>query len=521
MSKKIIIGSRGSDLALWQAHFVQDRLKTLNIESEIKIIATKGDKIQDLSFDKIEGKGFFTKEIEEALLNKEIDLAVHSHKDLETEQPQGLTVAAVSGRADAADILLIRKECVDENQRFSLKKNAIVGTSSARRKSQFLMFRSDVEIKDLRGNVPTRIDKLRLGNYDAILLASAGVGRLKLNLNEFFVERLDPKQFIPAPAQGVLALQIREDDTELFTTLQDFNNKTIQSTCFVERKILNLFDGGCQLPLGAYCEMADDEETYNVWLAVANKPDSTPVSVYAEGKNPETLAERMVEKAKSLNPTSVFITRELFPDDLFHIVLSNLGYDVTGKPLIETTQIPIIKTPKTDWIFFSSKNAVYHFFKQNPEIKSDAKIGVIGRATAEALRKFDKRADFIGVSADTKLIGKQFRALVGRTRVLFPQAKKSIKSIQGQMLDKDQAINLFVYETIENPEYNIPDSEVLVFTSPSNVEAFYKTHTIKPHQKVVAIGHATASELKNRDIHHPKLPDAFDGLSLARAVMSL
>ena len=249
----IRIGSRGSDLALWQANHVKKQLEALGSSVEIKIIVTQGDAIQNLSFDKLEGKGFFTKEIETALLNNEIDLAVHSHKDLETEQPKGLIVAAVSEREDPADLLLIRKEKVDTLQLWSLAEQSIIGTSSARRKSQVRGFRPDAEIKDLRGNVPTRIQKLRDGQYDAILLAKAGVDRLKIELSEFHVERLDPEEFIPAPAQGVLALQIREGDQELLKFLEKMNHSVVQERIAVERKVLNLLQGGCQLPLGVYC----------------------------------------------------------------------------------------------------------------------------------------------------------------------------------------------------------------------------------------------------------------------------
>lgn len=249
----IRIGSRGSDLALWQANHVKKQLEALGSSVEIKIIVTQGDAIQNLSFDKLEGKGFFTKEIETALLNNEIDLAVHSHKDLETDQPKGLVVAAVSEREDPADLLLIRKEKVDTLQLWSLAEQSIIGTSSARRKSQVRGFRPDAEIKDLRGNVPTRIQKLRDGQYDAILLAKAGVDRLKIELSEFHVERLDPEEFIPAPAQGVLALQIREGDQELLKFLEKMNHSVVQERIAVERKVLNLLQGGCQLPLGVYC----------------------------------------------------------------------------------------------------------------------------------------------------------------------------------------------------------------------------------------------------------------------------
>jgi len=253
----IRIGSRGSDLALWQANHVKKQLENLGCSVEIQIIKTIGDEIQHLSFDKLEGKGFFTKEIEQALLEKSIDLAVHSHKDLETNPPAGLVIACVSEREDPADMLLVSKSSTDAENLWNLKLHAVVGTSSSRRKSQVMRFREDVTIKDLRGNVPTRIQKLREGQYDAILLAKAGVDRLNIDLSEFHVVVMDPTEFVPAPAQGVLALQIRENDQELFSLLQKMNHPEVQKRIAVERKVLNLMDGGCQLPLGVYCDEAD------------------------------------------------------------------------------------------------------------------------------------------------------------------------------------------------------------------------------------------------------------------------
>lgn len=251
------IGSRGSDLALWQAHHVKRQLEDLGCTVDLTIIKTQGDAIQHLSFDKLEGKGFFTKEIEQALLDNTVDLAVHSHKDLETNPPAGLMIAAVSEREDPADLLLISKNSTDDSMNWGLKEGAVVGTSSARRKSQVLRFRDDVMIKDLRGNVPTRIQKLREGQYDAILLAKAGVDRLQVDLSEFNVVRLEPTEFVPAPAQGVLALQIRENDQALFDLLQQMNHTVIQRRIAVERKVLNLMQGGCQLPLGVFCDEND------------------------------------------------------------------------------------------------------------------------------------------------------------------------------------------------------------------------------------------------------------------------
>jgi hydroxymethylbilane synthase len=292
--KKIIIGSRGSDLALGQANHVRKQLENLGHEIEIKVIVTQGDAIQHLSFDKLEGKGFFTKEIESALLDGSIDLAVHSHKDLETNPPKGLVIAAVSEREDPSDLLLIAQDKVDLTQEWDLIENGIIGTSSARRKSQVVRFRPDLTINDLRGNVPTRIQKLRDGKYDAILLAKAGVDRLQLDLSEFYVKVLDPTVVIPAPAQGVLALQIRESDTELHAILAQIHHPDVAQRIGVERKVLNLLEGGCQLPLGVYCETES-----KVYVSHAkNWEDGADWMLY-EFDELENMAELIVEEINS------------------------------------------------------------------------------------------------------------------------------------------------------------------------------------------------------------------------------
>lgn len=290
----IRIGTRGSDLALWQAHHVKEQLEKNGNTVSITIIKTQGDKIQDLSFDKLEGKGFFTKEIESALLSKEVDLAVHSHKDLETTPPHGLIIAAVSEREDPAELLLIEKNANDSTQTWEIKLNSNIGTSSARRKSIVKAHRPDLEIKELRGNVPTRIQKLREGQYDAILLAKAGVSRLKIDLSEFHVVELNPKTFVPAPAQGVLALQIRDNETELFEEIQKLNNPWVEKQIAIERKVLNMMEGGCQLPLGVY---SDTENVYVSYTDQWTKGAQYFVFSYSEK---EELAEEIVSFLKSL-----------------------------------------------------------------------------------------------------------------------------------------------------------------------------------------------------------------------------
>jgi hydroxymethylbilane synthase len=296
ISKQIVIGSRGSDLALWQANFIKSQLEKLGLSVSIKIIKTQGDKIQHLSFDKMEGKGFFTKEIEEALLREEIDLAVHSHKDLETNNPEGLIIAAVSEREYPAELFLIHRDSFDENEPLKVKKGAVIGTSSSRRKSQLLAMRPDVILKDIRGNVPTRINKLRNKDFDAIMLASAGVTRLQLNTEDLESILLDPVQFVPAPAQGVMAIQIRENSKDLFEILQKINKIDVQELIGIEREVLRLMQGGCQMPLGAYC--FKDTMGYHLYVSVADSWKDIPKRLYLQSKVPMGLAEKAVVELK-------------------------------------------------------------------------------------------------------------------------------------------------------------------------------------------------------------------------------
>lgn len=255
-SPRLRIGTRGSQLALWQAHHTQAELSRHGIESELVIIKTKGDMVQHLSFEKMEGKGFFTKEIEEALLRGEIDLAVHSMKDLPTQSVAGgeLVITAVSYRDNPADCLVARPEALEGGQIFRLKTGATVGSSAARRKAQLADYRPDLALKDIRGNVPTRLQRLRDGDFDAIFLAAAGLNRLGVDLSGLERIELHPREFVPAPAQGVLAWQTHRDDMPTRLLLRRLHHPEVSAVTNVERRVLQLLDGGCQLPLGVYCE---------------------------------------------------------------------------------------------------------------------------------------------------------------------------------------------------------------------------------------------------------------------------
>lgn len=525
MRKKIIIGSRGSDLALWQARHVRQQLKRIGILAEIRIIKTQGDKIQHLSFDKLEGKGFFTKEIEEALLRGDIDLAVHSHKDLPTESPKGLMIAAVSEREDPSELLLIRRKAVDETQKFYLKKKALVGTSSARRKSQLLAWRPDVRIKDLRGNVPTRIQKLRSKQYDAILIAFAGVNRLKIDLREFMVVKLDPEEYIPAPAQGVLALQIRENDIQLKNTLKKLHHPAVQQCIEIERKVLNLLEGGCQLPLGVYASRTQNKVgKSHISIHVSKADDWNKFPVYqqwtSQGKN---IASRIVKSLRiSANrKKTVFITREIKKDDFLFRGLIGNGYRAVFTSLIETRRIPYRSFPKTDWIFFTSKHGVHNFFGQKPKL-SRQKLAAISPATADELQRLGYRVDFTGASGNTQETALQFRKHIGSSTVLFPQASEGLRTVQ-KKLSASKVFEIPVYQTMLRPRLSDRTSraDIIVFTSPSNVRSYLVKHTLKKSQQIISMGAATSSELKKNKCFNFKETPSYSDLGILKSILSV
>jgi len=245
---KITIGTRGSKLALWQANFIKDEIekKHKNIKVELKIIKTQGDKILDVPLAMVGGKGLFVKEIEDELLKGNIDLAVHSMKDVPTFFPEGLYLAIITEREDYRDAFLSRKNTPLKE----LPNNAIIGTSSLRRKAQLLNIKNNCQIKDLRGNVDTRIKKLENGDYDAIILATAGLKRM--GFEDKITEYLDVDVMIPAVGQGALGIEIRENDNKIKEIISFLNHEPTYFAVKAERAFLRMLEGGCQVPIGCY-----------------------------------------------------------------------------------------------------------------------------------------------------------------------------------------------------------------------------------------------------------------------------
>ncbi|HWK57331.1 MAG TPA: hydroxymethylbilane synthase [Parapedobacter sp.] len=526
VDRTLIIGTRGSELALWQANYVKDRLAEIGVDAALKVIKTQGDIVQHLRLDKLEGKGFFTKELEEELLNGGIDLAVHSHKDLPTVHPPGLTIAAVTAREDPSELLIIHKDCVDLKKRLALKHNAIVGTSSNRRKAQLLAMRPDLEFDDLRGNVLSRIQKLRDENFDAIMLAKAGITRVNVDLSDFHVEELPPVEIIPAPAQGVLAVQIRENDTQLADVLQSIHNAAVADTIAVERKVLNLFDAGCHAPLGCYCRKQGD--LYEVWTSNAEDSEEFPDRLYLTAEHTDGLAERIANKFDKTRklPGHVFITRDLSEASYFHRAMAKHDIKVEGRslirifPMINKLDPYILKY--VDWVFFGSKNGIENFFKLEPRLSKRTKFAVIGRGSEEMLRQFGHAPEFSGerLGINMEEIAEEFAKIADGTTVLIPRAKDSLETIQKSLTADTKVINLPVYQTRIDTNVSKSNADVLIFTSPSNVEAYFVDNLVDPGQQIICIGRSTGRKIEEFGLPYT-LPYSPDEIGLAEAVFGL
>ncbi len=264
----LVIGSRGSKLALWQANHIAAQLQALGHTTRIEIIQTTGDKITDVALSKVGTKGLFTKEIEEALLAGTIDLAVHSAKDMPTDLPSGLVLSAFPERQDPRDAII-----------GDIPPSAVVGTSSLRRAAQLKDLRPDVVIRDLRGNVDTRLRKQAEGQYDAILLAAAGL--IRLGWQDRITKFLDPATFVPAVGQGALAIETRDDSGPGHLAVTQMDDPETRARLTAERAALKALGGGCQIPMGAHAVLEGD--TLKIHGIVISSEGATPIRARVEG----------------------------------------------------------------------------------------------------------------------------------------------------------------------------------------------------------------------------------------------
>lgn len=305
--EKIIIGSRGSDLALWQAKFVKKELEKKNksICVEIKIIKTKGDKILNVALSKIGDKALFTKELEIALLEGSVDLAVHSLKDLPTLVPKGLEITAITKRHNPGDVLIARKKGMTLEK---LPEGAVVATGSLRRKSQLLHLRPDITTVDLRGNVPTRINKFLKSKWDAIILARAGVERLKLN--KHISSHIPIDKMLPAVGQGALGIEIRKGDKRVKDIVKILNDENTFATATAERAFLKTLEGGCQVPIGAIAIVKSNGLYLDGFVGSLDGSVAFRAKVRGSKKNAEQLGNSLAKAMKKAGAGKVL--KEIF-----------------------------------------------------------------------------------------------------------------------------------------------------------------------------------------------------------------
>jgi uroporphyrinogen-III synthase len=356
------------------------------------------------------------------------------------------------------------------------------------------------------------------------MLAKAGVKRLGIDLSEFHVEELTPTELIPAPAQGVLAIQIRESDRELFDALEIFHNPDVAEELAVERGVLKLFGGGCHLPLGCYCRKEDGK--FQVFTSKASTGEEFPDRLFLEADTTDKLAERIVAKFSKDRkmPREVFISRELSANSYFKKAMQKHNINIDARSLIRT--VPVINRfdsyilKNVNWIFFTSKNAVEYFFKLKPQIPGTVKFGVMGSGSEEMLRRNGHFADYVGSSGDTTDVAEDFAELVKGCTVLFPGAENSLRSIQKGLSTASKIIDLPVYETVMEEEVELSSSDILVFTSPSNVEAYFAGNLLMPNQKVIAIGKSTGKKFEEMGLKYT-IPFSPDEVGLAEAVFGL
>ena len=488
------LGTRGSDLAMWQAHHVQALLEGLGATVDIVVLKTRGDRIQNVSFDKMEGKGFFTKEIEKALLDGDVDLAVHSHKDLETEPPEGLVVAAVPARGPVEDLLLVRPEHVDLTAPLHVRRGARVGTSSMRRRKQLEFWQPDLVVDALRGNVPTRIRKLRERQYDAIMLARAGVDRLGLDLADLHLHVMDPLVFVPAPAQGALALQMRATDPRLSVVRQLTDQATMQAI-ELERSILRELEGGCQLPFGAHVPLEgltpsgpgkDGTATVHAYLGSPCGPiRKTWTGVGANNPANGQFLEELLHPAPW--PTT-FITQDLPADAPLLALFGARGAVLHGASCIavQPSGSPMPGEAQAgDWVFLGSPKCAELFASQHD--LSGFRVATMGEGTRQALPA-GTRIDWTGNGRPVEVF-EELASVVGARTVWIPHANRTMRRWEGPLAN---ARPWHFYDVVIKP-LSLPAHELALVLSPSNAEGYMESGGSAP---VIAIGDTTADHAR-------------------------
>jgi hydroxymethylbilane synthase len=559
---KVRIGTRGSDLALWQARHVRAQLESQpGVECEIVVLKTRGDLIDDVPLQSVEGKGFFTAEIERALLDERVDLAVHSHKDLATENPPGLVVAGIPPRASPLERLLVRPEAWDADvPLLPVRQGAKVGTSAPRRQEQLLALRPDLTVLDLRGNVPTRVNRLREGRYDAIVLAAAGLDRLELDLSGLEWVDLPLEQFVPSPAQGALAIQVRAADSELIALVERcLHDEQVAQAVEAERQLLVDVGGGCNLPLGAQVlppgapstrpqppthpggptdPAAGDARSAGSWRAIAflgadhPRPGQRARWIEAEGPDPQEAMAAVFAGLAAGEPTgrgplaglSIALTGSVEGPSELSERLTTLGATLVPECAIAFEDLgAAARLPERvaglrpgDALAITSRRAAAYLDGTKPP--AGVRIAAVGPATARALGELGLHVDVIGDGGARELASRL--ELAEGARVLFPCAEQARDELEGELGARGVAVErLELYRTVPVEGLELaPDVDARIYLSPSAVQAALAAERAAPASRALrlALGRTTAEALDEAGL---EAEPAIGGPSLVEALV--
>ena len=532
---KVRIGTRGSDLALWQARHVKALLERAGAAVEIVVLETRGDRIDDVPLQTLEGKGFFTKEIEQALLDGAVDLAVHSHKDLPCADTPGLALAAVPERAGTGERLLLAPAAHAPSALFlPLAPGARVGTSAPRRGEQLLALRPDLELLTLRGNVPTRVRRLREGRYDAILLAEAGLERLALDLSDLVVVDLDPRHVVPAPAQGALAIQIRADDAAVRELVaRALDDRAARERVAAERTVLVALGGGCNLPLGVTLLDEGGAVRAHAFLG-AGHPTPTHRARWcsAVGATPLAAARALALRLEERGPTgegplgglAVALAGSEHAGDALATRLELLGARVLRESVLEVEDVDgaalapaLARLRAGDALALTSANAARRLAGQ--QVPEGVRVAAVGPGTARALSAAGVRVDVVG-QAGARELAREL-ALTPGARVLFPCGEHALADLADELARRAVPVERVVlYRTRARADVALaPEADARVYLSPSAVDAcraWERAHA--PRAARVALGAATAERLAAHGLPHHR--SASPGVEDAVAVLA-
>lgn len=557
---KVRIGTRGSELALWQARHVSNLLAACGVESELVVLKTRGDLIDNVPLQQVEGKAFFTAEIENALLEGRVDLAVHSHKDLPTESTPGLVIGAAPQRGPQGERLLFTRAAHDPQAAFlPLARGSRVGTSAPRRSEQLATLRPDLQVLDLRGNVPTRVRRLQEGRYDAIVLACAGLDRLELDIGELLAFDLPPELLTPAPAQGALALQVREADQGLLELCRTrLHHLPTAQAVEAERSLLVTSGGGCNLPLAAAVSVnpradrrprqnppphsggtigarsgraLDVQDPREAATAAELAPDTFVAHAFLGAGHPASLEPRArfprwaigrgatpaaaISDARAqldtgaatgcgpLGGLRVALAGSASDGSVLGERLESLGARVTLERLIELAPIPgvdlagpLAALRAGDALVVTSRQAARML--TGAHLRAGVTLAAVGRATARALEDVGLRAEVVGDGGAEALAGAL--TLPPGATVLWPCAEEALDDLSAALAARGVSVRrLAVYRTtkLDAPQL-ARDVDARVYMSPSAVEAalgWERANPALPTERF-ALGHATQRALE-------------------------